>query len=624
MAVELVFQSPVLTGYPLGLVFGEELGPGDQLAELTLVATLPGLRGTLQVRRIVNVSAALALPGLGASLAVAYLSNTARPTVGRSRERWQEGDNGTVGAEVRNQQAVTLRTNRETSRWQLGVAAANGVRNILPNRLVRTPADRTAWHAEALRARQGAGSAFADAVRLRYSRSSQFEEALRAHLSGKALHQDGIRMRDSTRARHQVSVPVSVLMRGGRLQAARPLALYRESAYQQAWPPRAGIYVPELPPVHEPCYVPGLPVDFLFHEPFSSNANLVFRCGPYIPPVAPADPIVIPVRRVYYVDNNVTLRRVDNGLVLKAQSFNLSLDVDSWTWSFSAAMPARHLDDIQRGTVLETVVNGQAVRVLAEGFSRQRTFDDATLTVSGRGISAQLGSPFAPVLNFDSSPGLTAQQLANKVLTLNGQPIGWTVDWQMADWVVPSAAWTFQGSYMDALTDIAAAVGGYVHPHPTTQTLKFMKRYPVLPWDWAATAPDFELPADAVVVEGIDWETKPLYNKAFVTGMGTGGVLVEATRAGTAGDLDAPMEAHALITHVDAGRARAEAILSDVGEQAAVRLRTPIFSDSGLILPGKLVKYVDGGVTRYGLSRAIQIEAGHEESWQTVEVETHA
>ena len=132
----------------------------------------------------------------------------------------------------------------------------------------------------------------------------------------------------------------------------------------------------------------------------------------------------------------------------------------------------------------------------------------------------------------------------------------------------------------------------------------------------------FILPSDVVQVEDIDWADKPAYNAVTVVGQ-TNGVKVNAKITGTAGDLLAPQVNDSLITHIDAARGRAEAILSDAGQTATVTLKTLILPASGLILPGKLVRYVDGSKTRIGLTRGISVAASHEESWQSLEVETH-
>lgn len=376
-------------------------------------------------------------------------------------------------------------------------------------------------------------------------------------------------------------------------------------------------------------YATAKPADRLRWIPWTKySRTLTLGVGAVSPSGDPNEPLfVIPVKEVYTMINVVTLVRVDTGQALKAVGFTLALDVDSWTWTFNAGIDASQLDVVKRvepnvPVELEATINGWPVRVLAEDISRQRTFGNAELTVSGRGISAVLGQPFAPVLNFSNDAARTAQQLAGDVLTFNEVPLGWELDWQMADWLVPANTWYTQGRYMEALNEIANAAGGYVQPHPTDLTLKFLKRYPALPWDWATTPPDYELPSAVVTVEGLTWRSKPAYNRVFVYGM-QGGAGVQATRAGSAGDVLAPMVTDALVTHVDAGRGRAEAILADTGEQTDVRLRVPVFGDVGLILPGSLVKYMDGEEVRYGLARAIQVEASPSESWQTIELETH-
>lgn len=233
-----------------------------------------------------------------------------------------------------------------------------------------------------------------------------------------------------------------------------------------------------------------------------------------------------------------------------------------------------------------------------------------------------LSKKYTPVQVFANTAERTIQQIANDVLTVSGVPIGWDVQWNLADWIVPADVWNHQGDYMSALNEIAAAAGGYVQPHNTDQVLRFLKRYPILPWDWASATPDIEIPADIIKVEGFVWDSKPIYNRVFVRGM-KDGVLVQATRMGSAGELEAPMITDSLITHVDGGRARAEPVLADVGDQTQVRLRTLILPETGFIMPGKLVRYVDDAVTKLGLARSIRISANHAQSWQTVEVETH-
>jgi hypothetical protein len=49
-----------------------------------------------------------------------------------------------------------------------------------------------------------------------------------------------------------------------------------------------------------------------------------------------------------------------------------------------------------------------------------------------------------------------------------------------------------------------------------------------------------------------------------------------------------------------------------------------IDAHEGIIQPGAFVEYQDGSVTRLGLVRSTQVEAGMPEVWQTLGVQGHA
>ncbi|WP_354684453.1 hypothetical protein [Cupriavidus necator] len=390
----------------------------------------------------------------------------------------------------------------------------------------------------------------------------------------------------------------------------------------------------EQPPVEPPVTPPydgsGKPLNFkcLWLDYAGDDIHLNFGDDP-CPPVEPPDgeTVIVPVKRVYLVLNTVSLRRVDGNVMLPTFSMSLSIDADSWTWGFNAALPDTALDAIEPGSdgtpvELEALINGTAYRVLAEQISRDRTFGRSAIRVSGKGKSAILGAPYAPVKTFSNTQQRTAQQLMDDALTINGASIGWTVNWSATDWLVPAGAWSHQGSYITALNAIAGAAGAYIQPHPSQKTLNVLSRYPTAPWNWGSQVPDFELPADVTTRESIEWLERPRYNRVFVSGQGQG-VLGQVTRTGTAGDILAPMVTDALITHVDAARQRGRAILGDTGRQAHLSLRLPVLAETGVIQPGKFVRYVDGGTTRLGIVRSTSVDVSNPEVWQTIGVETH-
>lgn len=352
-------------------------------------------------------------------------------------------------------------------------------------------------------------------------------------------------------------------------------------------------------------------------------------------PGGPGDdtPIIVPVREVYVVLNNCFLRRVDGNVFLPTFGMSLSLDCDSWTWSFSASLPISAFDDVRPdsdGTPIEveTSINGVPYRWLVEERSRDRRFAETRFSISGRGISARLASPGAPVLNFGNEEARTGQQLMDDVLTLNGVPLGWDVEWNIDDWNQPANLWTKQGTYAEALTEIAEAVGAYVQPTRTTQGLRVLPRYPLLPRDWPTVTGYLQLPEDAITVESTAWEQKPRYNGVYVSGT-TGGLVGRVKITGTDGLMLAPDVSSPLIGDATAARMRGQRVLGETGHIATYGLRTAVgLRDEdnqpiGVVVPGRFIRYIENGVPKIGLSRAVKVDVDSVEVWQTISVEVH-
>ena len=177
---------------------------------------------------------------------------------------------------------------------------------------------------------------------------------------------------------------------------------------------------------------------------------------------------------------------------------------------------------------------------------------------------------------------------------------------------------------MSALTTIAASTGAYIRPHPVNQELDVLLKYPVAPWEWGAVTPDYELPSAVVTKEGVEWLEKAEYNRVYVGGAAVG-VFGPVTRAGTDGELVAQTITDALITAAVPHRQRGLTVLSDTGRQEKVTLSLPVLAETGIIPPGKFVRYVDGSTTRLGLTRAVSVNLGQSavDLRQEIVLETH-
>lgn len=625
--VDLRFvQSPGSSNLLFG---GDQTGPSPPV-DATLVATLPAL--TFAARAIPNADFALAasFPRLEMVAQGKYQSYAVRPTVGRNATDWQRANEFKWGVEDRRE-ATTRSRALGSALWADGLAHLAGVEDRRAGRLLRAPVAASSPHQDAARAAtEGTADGYGDAIRLRTARDSVYEEALRAEWVRRAAgHQDGWRdRRREIASRYTEARRHAGLRQYEGIQSADVLRRWLLARWQVAMVPPPGVHPtdPVTPPAPERCYTPS--PTLLFAALAVVDGHLLFVCERQTEPVPDKEPVLVPIRRVYFVLNNVTLHRVADGVEVAVFNLSLSFDASSWTWGFEATLPAKAESLVDPGNASGPVellasVNGTAFGVLAENISRERVFGEASVRVSGRGRNAVLAEPYAPVMTFANAQDRTARQLMDDVLTVNGVPLGWTVDWGLTDWNVPAGVFARQGTWIEALTTIADAAGGYLVPHRTAQSLRVRPRYPAVPWAWDAITPDFVLPVDAVARESVRWIEKPAYNRVFVSGEAVG-VLGQVTRTGTAGDILAPMVVDPLITEAAVARQRGIAVLSDTGRQIEVSLRLPVLAETGIIEPGAFVEYQDGSVARLGLVRSTRVEAGWPEVWQTLGVETHA
>lgn len=629
-SVDLIFKGAPLTGNPVDLVFGAEDGPPPiSDAVVSFVTTLPGLSANVPVALGVGVTFEAQLPGLTGSIDVRYASDTARPLVNDTDMRWQDGNDIESGVTTTWQDSVRTPAGVSSS-WQDAVRVQQRVRPRWQDTLrLRESAD--VRFQEAVRLDSSIKHvAYQDGIRLRAGGSVRFQEATRTDLPPVGIrYQDGYRDRRNLAAvRFQDAVRLSASLRSVE-QDASPLDRLWDVRYQEAMPPPPGIWIrPVQPPAGDPCYEPpvGDKVHLLFAQQWSGDTNLLFICERHGPGPQPGETVVVPVKEVYLVINSAVLIRVSNGKAIPTLGMSMSLDVDSWTWSFNAAVPSYALADLEPEdgvpVDVQATINSVPYRFVVESIGRERAFNQDSLRIGGRGRAAVLDAPYAPVMSFFNQDPRTAQQLMGDVLTDNGVPLPWTVNWGLTDWNVPADTFSHQGSYISALNQIASAAGGYLQPHNTDQVLRVLHRYPSAPWDWGSVTPDFEIPVAVATREGIDWVSKPRYNRVYVSGQQVG-VLGRVTRAGTAGDMLAPTVVDPLITHADAASQRGRAVLSDTGRIASVSLRMPVLAETGIIKPGSFIRYVDGGVSRIGLTRSVQVEVGLPAIWQTLGVETH-
>lgn len=599
---------------------------------LQLAAVLPALTVAVRVATIADAILVAVLPGLTVRAWALYDSGTERPTVGQTRGAWDEA----AGLQRTS-------TERESAPTPIGNLTVGSYTGAVP--LQATSTERTNG-VEPMK--QTVASAYTPAIPLQSAALSLFNELDRSNRpsttgrygtasprgSGALTHwQDRYRDRRPTltspwgRAR-----VLSTSLTSGIGLAVQQL-LQRVSPWDEGIKPAPGMspLFPPIPPIPTPCYTPpdGDKVYLVFQDP-PGDTNLVFKCEKVVPPPTPT--VVVPVQRVYMVLNSSSLYRVDDGTQIPCFGMNIALDVNSWTWGFSCAIPfemrdaafSRQVDG--KPAELGAIINGVEYRVIAESFASNRQFGQMPgLTITGRGKQALLDAPYAPVRNFINTEDINANQLMLQCLQENGVSLGWTVEWDIADWIVPANAFAVTGSYIGAANVIAAAAGAYIQPSPVDMVLRVLSKYPAAPWNWSTSPIDYELPSAVTTVEGIQSSSKLVYNHVYISGTSSG-VIGAVTRAGTAGDMEMDMVSDPLIGDVNVVAERGRVLLSDTGNQELVSLALPVLPATGIILPGAMIRYVDTDVTRIGIVRSMSTDVAQSneaEVWQTIGVETH-
>lgn len=304
--------------------------------------------------------------------------------------------------------------------------------------------------------------------------------------------------------------------------------------------------------------------------------------------------IIIPIRGYYIVINTAQIVRAAGGQDIPAASVSIEVDIDSTSWQFSATVPTVAIAESLEGEEVIITINGHDWRVIVDGWTDNRAFNQMSATISGRSLTAELSSSLALTRSFTSQSTATIQQLAQAEL-----PEGWTLAWDAADWLVPAEVWSYQNQApIDAIKTLAEAAGAFVVPGMAARTLSIIPRYKTAPW--LNQVADIEIPEAIMLSMGRSRTRRTTTNGVWVTG-GNAGVTAFVRRDGTAGNILADETTNALITDVVGARALGIRLLAGAMPSSMDTIELPLSSDTGLILPGTTISIPAGIGTGHGV-----------------------
>ncbi|MDH1900901.1 hypothetical protein N5D67_01070 [Comamonas aquatica] len=611
-STRLIFdQQRPAAGNPVRLVFGAGGDAEVPVYALSAQGRITGLRGQVCMASVLHLRARGRITGLRGSVAMAWNVNVSRPVVAHALDSAQSAQSVRAAVHSMWQQA---QRNQEAVQqiWKDARHVAAQVQGLWQQAQPLRGAGRDTQQ-DAAPVRHGVSARFEQAVRLHAAAVDAMRDAQALRSAALAAFQQAVRLRAVTQAHMQQGVPVAGHWLT-RFAHGLPVRVDMHGRFEQATQPGPGLWLWPQPAKPRPCYVPELPARLVFDQAYTPGlpAALVFRCRGKTPDPQPTPHYVIPLLPVYMQVHHLTAHLLPGMDPVPLTELTLAADDDGYGWSLAANGPEHLLDQLAPVAGLpaqvQVVINGMAFVFAITSAARSRSFERKRVAVQGVSVTALLGAPYMPQQSWLSTAPATAQQLAVQALEFTG--VG--LDWQIADWLVPAGAWSYQGTPLQAVLRVAESVGAVVRSHPTAAQLIVAPRYPVLPWHWADATPDVQMPAAVIATDELRPEPRADYNAIYVTGGSVGGVQGHVVRALSARDKLAPAVQDDLITHADAARLRGQWALAASGNKLLHTISMPVLTggtNPGIVRPGQLLEVVDTDGTWRGLVRGVNVSA---------------
>lgn len=430
----------------------------------------------------------------------------------------------------------------------------------------------------------------------RKSNHQAWQEAEKHTLIGADFYDYNIETRRSTLSWWQQAIQTGIT-RGFGFNASVWLQVMELLRYQQTKRPNTGAWVePLIPEPSRPPYMGSGHLNFCCQKAFVDPLDVVLnftdeRCDP-------TPPDQLDNQKVYFIMNEGYLKRVSDGVAIEVKSLNLSIDRDSWCWSFSASLPFTEESKVNTDddyVEVELGLNGFVWRFLIESNTSNQQFASTDIQVKGRSVTAMLAEE-AGTRSYNQTISASSVQLAQAELERITLATPFALDWSLVDqtgWNVPQNAW----SYMDltpvkAIQEIAEGAGGFVSSHMSERKLLIQPRYAYAPWEWSGLTPEISVPFNLVLTRAREKDFKPEYNAVMVSAENTG-IQAVVKREGTAGDKMAPPAVTPFINSEQPARTMARAELSKYGKKRMYQDTIPLHPEIGVILPSKMVGMQD-------------------------------
>lgn len=330
---------------------------------------------------------------------------------------------------------------------------------------------------------------------------------------------------------------------------------------------------------------------------------------PDLPTVDTTQPITPPRRRSYIMQPQLRCYRVSDNHEVNIISANWSISRSQWGATISLVCGSKGDKDLLFSGGIEQefklVINGYEFYGLAESFNYSGEFGSNSYTVVGRSSVAELASPHAPARSYSNATSKGVAALISDELT----GTGWSYDFGMTQFNVPAGVFSYVNKTpIEAIAQIAAAIGGMVYPDGDTKTIHIRPQWPVTPWAISSATPAVAAHDDVILALNSSPASTPLYNAVFVRGEQQG-QSAKVRRTGTAGDKVAADVVDPLMVDNQALRQRGTAELANSGRKDSVQLTLPVMDLLPPLIPGQVLGVTWQTETYKTLVDSVQITA---------------
>jgi len=332
----------------------------------------------------------------------------------------------------------------------------------------------------------------------------------------------------------------------------------------------------------------------------------------------------LPPKNWWYIVNELSVSRLDNGQNILVYDGSYSTDRSRWCWSYSLSVPASEIPKLEsvngQPVILKIMVNGTAHHMLLESRSRSRRFAEITYTLNGRSQSALLDAPYSPTRSFTQENERTARQLCQAELDRVNSST--TLQWELIDelsWIVPAGSLSYSSMTPIAVIKmIAESAGGFVYSEKGSDTITIKPKYKKTFWD-SITVEEYDrlIPESLVTEQSTDYEPYPDYNGITLTN-DRSGLSGQIKRTGTAGDTLLETANNPLFT-VESMGSYGKAALAKSGLVETHNLVMPIGPDVSECVPGDLVAF---NAEWWGIIEGVNVSFNHAVINQSIKVES--